>query len=315
MAIPQDKGISQSIHRNKALENLSIAFKQPNLIATRASTSVPVKHESDVYYVYDKDNLRLEETVRGNGAESNQVKFALSTATYRVEEHALSDLVTDRDRNNADRVINLDRDTTENLTEKILLRREEDLHELVMTKANWDQNHSLSTAALWSANTTVSNPIVDVNTGTAVIEKATGFSPNTLILNNETFLSIKEHVSFVDRIKYTSSESVSENLIARLFNIPKMLVGKGIQNTADEGGAESMAYVWTDSTWLGYVNPRAAIKTPSALYTFQLTSKGSPFRVKKWREEKKEADMIEVQTMYQHKIPASTCGYVIVNNL
>lgn len=313
MAIPQDKGISQSIHQNKALARLSVAFKQAKLIAQDLSPTYPVVHESDNYYVYDTDNLRLEETIRANGAESNQVKFALSTASYKLQEHALSDIITKRDRDNADEAINLDADTTENLTEKILLRIEEDLQEVVLTKANWAQNHSLSTTCQWSLNTTLSDPIVDINTATTVIALATGKEPNVVQVNFQTFVNLRNHTAFVDRIKYTSPESVTEALIARLLNVERLLIGRAIQNTAPEGLPASNAFVWTDSAFIGFIERNPGLKKVSALYTFRKTDRGNPWSVKKWDEPKKDGQMIEVGTMYEHKIICSTCGYVVVD--
>lgn len=313
MAIPHDKGISGQIHQNKALANVSIAFKNTKLIAQELSPTFPVLKESDSYYVYDMDNLRLDETARANGAEANEVKFNVSTASYKLQEHALKDIVTDRDRANADEAINMDADTTENLTDKILLRIEEDLHELVMTKSNWSNNYSISATAVWSLNTTLADPIDLVATATTVVAKESGKDPNVMVVNYPTFIDMKINVNLIDRIKYTTPDSLSDQLIARLLDIDKLLVGKAIQNTADEGMASDNEFLWTDSAFIGYVEPAPGLKKASALQTYRSAAKGNPWRVKKWREEPREGDMIEVQTMYDHIIPASMCGFLVLN--
>src|SRR3972149_3641898 len=116
--------LPSQIHRDRPLENISVAFKSDRLIAQELSPSVPVKHESDTYYVHSQDSLILPATLRANGGEANESDWNVSTSSYTLEEHALKKIVTDRDRNNADPPLRMDVDATEYLTEKILLRRE-----------------------------------------------------------------------------------------------------------------------------------------------------------------------------------------------
>ena len=108
---------SIQLHQDKALENVSVAYKNDGLIADKLSPGVPVKHESDKFYVYAKDNFRLNQTLRANRAEANEMDWNVSTSTYLLEEHSMKHLVSDRDRENTDKAIRLDADTTEILTE------------------------------------------------------------------------------------------------------------------------------------------------------------------------------------------------------
>ena len=72
-----------------------------------------------------------------------------------------------------------------------------------------------------------------------------------------------------------------------------------------------MTYIWDGNTFVGYVNPSPGIRKVSAGYTLQLNAKGIPYKTKKWREEKRGGDLIEVSTMYQPKAVATLCGYLI----
>jgi hypothetical protein len=185
----------------------------------------------------------------------------------------------------------------------------------VTSKANWSQTHSLSATCLWSLNTTLSNPLIDVATATTVIAQASGKKPNVIEMNFGAFVAVKGHVSILDRTKYTSADSISEQMIARLFDLEKVLVGAAIQNESSEGMAASNAFLWTDTAFIGYIESAPGLKKVSALWTFRSAQMGNPWTVKKWREEKRAGDMIEVGTMYQHVTPASACGYVICNTL
>ena len=306
--------LQNQIHINKALENISVAYKVEGLIADQFTSMVPVVHETDSYFVYTKDNFRLEQDNRAIGARAAQVSYNLSTASYKLEEYALASQVPDRLKANADKAIRLDIEATEDLTGRILLRREERLANLLTTVANWS-NTSLTSTLAWTQNTTLSDPIIQVDSAASVIVQNSGKMPNTLLINYRTFLGAKEHVSVVDRIKYTSPESVSEALLSRLFGVDRLLVGRAIRNTADENLADTMAYIWSDVAVLAFVERAPGLRRASAVYTLQsnMGGAGGPFRVRTWREEETESDMIEVSSMFQHKAVASDCAYLLVD--
>jgi len=137
--------------------------------------------------------------------------------------------------------------------------------------------------------------------------------PNTIMLNNDSFLAAKEHTSIVDRVKYTSQRSVNEAILANLFNVKTLLRAKGVYNNSEEGLDETNAVIWTDTVFVGYIESAMGLKKLSALGTFWKSNLGAPVMVKKWREEKHSADRIEATAMFENKIIASDCGYLIIN--
>lgn len=306
---------NSQIHRNRPLESISVAYKPEGLIASELAPMVPVKHESDEYFVYSKDNLRVPKTLRGNGALANQASWNVSTSTYNLAYHALRDIVTDRERRNADNPIQPDVDVTEQLTGQILLRREIDAASIVQTAANWANTTSLTSTLSWSQNTTLSNPITVVDSATTAIRRASGKKANVMAIDDSTFKAAKEHVSILDRIKYTSPDSVTPAMLAKLFGIGKLLVAGSVQNTGQEGLADTMSDIWTDTAFIGYVEPSPGLKKPSALYTMVQNGMSEPYVVTKYREEARKGDWVEVETAFQHKVVASDCGYLIVNTI
>lgn len=300
------------VHQNQALENISIAYKNGDLIADRLCPEVPVQHESDSYYIFSRDSLTLPETARADGAEANQADFSLSTATYRVQEHALKKLVTDRSRENADPALDLDVMAVEHLTNLIKVRQELELASLVGSGTAWANTTSLTSTFAWSANTTLSDPLLFADSAATTIARTAGVLPNRCLINDPTFRAAKEHVSVVDRIKYTSAESVGETLLAKLFGVGELLVGRGVRNTGAEGLADATAnsFIWTDLALFCYAEPSPGLMKPSALYNFTL-KQGNPVSVKKWREDNLNGDMVEVSKMYQQVAPLSGAGYLI----
>jgi hypothetical protein len=306
--------LSSHLHRDVALEGVSIAYKPDGLIAQELP-QYPVARDSDVYYVYSKDTMTIPETIRQKG-QANRATWEVSTSSYLLQDHALMDLVYDSDRDNADKALKLDVDTVEFLTQKIALRYEKCAATLLFSDANWSNNVSLSAAGGFATNTT--NPINVIDTATSVIAQQSGLLPNTMVINYPTFLALKENTSTVDRVKYTSADSLSEGILAKLFNLQRILVARGVENTGEMGMADdtttSQTWIWTNCAWVGYLNPTPGLKKASAMYTFRKND-GSPWKVTRWRDEEEEADAIRVQTKYQHKAVATSCGYLIEDTI
>lgn len=305
---------NMNFHRDKALENISIAYRPGEFIADKVIPSVPVAKESDLYYIYSSDTMTLPETVRANGAESNKAQFNVSYSSYQTVEHALNDVVTMRDRRNADKPINPEVDVTEILTQKMLIRKEYEAAQMLQNSSNWSNNASLTSTLAWSQNTTTSNPITMIDSMTSVILQASGYKPNKLVIDFNTFQAAKEHISVIDRIKYTSADSVTAPMLSKLFNVSETLVGEAVYNSADEGLSGTNTWIWTNCAFLAYFNPSASLKKPSAAYNMQF-SEGGPVKVFKWDEPKlgEGTIKIEVSSQFVYKPVATACAYLLIN--
>lgn len=293
-------------HINKALTNISVKYTFAEGIADEVFPSVPVKKESDVYYIYDGSNLRLDETIRANRAEANEVGHNYSTASYVLEEHALKELISDRDRDNADKPLSLDTDSTENLTEKILLRREFETVKIAFTTTSWSSNATIASAAAWDTST--SAPIADVLTATTSVLKNGRRRANRIVMGIEVFNKLKVNSSTVDRIKYTERGNVTEDILASLFDVEKVLVGMSSYDAGAEGQAASTTFLWGKDLLAYYVPKSPKLKVPSAGYLLTI---GQKLKTKKWRKESRGGDMIEVSTMFLPRAVATSSAYLI----
>lgn len=302
------------IHVDRPLTNISIGYRSQGLIAEELFPIVPVMKETDLYYVFDKANsLRTPLTIRANGGEAAEDNLSLSTATYRLEEHALKEIITERDRDNQDPALNLEVSTVEDLTDKILRQREGDAARLLFTNGNWANESSLAAAGAWSANTSVSNPILNADSAASTITLQAAVRPNTCILDYRTYLAAKEHTSLTQRVMYSSADSVTPEIIGRLFGVEKLFIASASENGADEGLAAVMANIWTDSALFLYVERQPGLKKQSGLYCMKKS--GGGVEVRRWKDEPRKGEWFEVSHMYDQVVPASDCGYLIVDTV
>jgi hypothetical protein len=294
-----------SLHVDRLLSNISVKFRNTNFNAMNVFPEVPVTEFSDLYRVYDR-NFKLPETRRSVGGVSREAAFYFSNATYVLEWHALKDYVADRAAQNYD-IADLRADTTENLSDMILRRLEKSVMDLFV-KANWSLNVSLAANNTFGDQTTGSNPIPIYDTGATTVIANSGQKPNFTLVPRATFTAMKNHISVLDRTKYTSKE-MDQNILAALLGVDNMYIEDMSYDTTPEGVAASLTPFLTDVAFLGWKPSSPGPLQPSAGYVFR----NSRPMVKRWRVEEREADAIEVNMEYQAKVVASLCGYLIIN--
>lgn len=291
------------LHVNQLLSNVSVKYQNAEYIWDKVFPQVPVVKDTDLYRVYDR-NFRVPETKRAPKGVAREFQFEVSTASYALEQHALKEYVGVDEEENYDQG-SLKVDTTENLTDAIYRRIELSVASL-FTTTNWSLNVSLAATAAWNQNTTVSDPIPVVDTGTSTVIANSGKTPNFMVIPRDAFVAAKNHVSILDRVKYTSSE-MTQSMLAGLFGVTELHVSTAVQDTAAEGLASSISFMWGDVAFLGWKPASPGLKTPSCGYTF---IKNAP-RVRSWFDDERNADAIEVEVKYVPKVVASLTGYLI----
>lgn len=295
----------KDVHVDSVLSGVSIRYSNEEFIADQVLPVIPVKKESDKYYIYTRA-WKLPQSKRAAGAEANEVEWNVSTSTYQTEEYALKDMIPDRVRENADNPLDMDVDTTENLTELIQLGREKRVADVAFASGTYgSQTSALAGANRWD-DYAGSDPIGDVRTAKSVVHAATGKMPNVLVIGYQAHLKLLDHPDILERIKYTQKGIITADLLAQVFEVDKYLIGKALYDSTQEGVAESLAYIWGKSVALLYAEPSPGLKKVSFGYQFQ--SRG--FRTKKWREEGREGDFVEAGEIRDEKIVAAACGYL-----
>jgi len=292
------------VHTNSVLSGVSVMYKNDDYIADQVMPVVPVKKESDLYYTYTR-NWRLPVALRAAGAEAAEVEWNVGSDTYSCIEYALKDLLPDRVRNNADKPLSMDADTTENLTDLIQLGREKRVADVVFTSGNHGSTSALSGTNQWD-DYAGSDPIGDVRTAMNTVHAASGKLPNTMVMGREVFIKLLDHPDVLERIKYTQKGKITSQILASLFEVDKILVGNALYDSSTVDASESLGYIWGKSVALIYAQQSPGLKKVS--YGYQFQSRG--FRTKKWREEGRDGDFFESGEIRDEKIVATSCGYL-----
>lgn len=144
-------------------------------------------------------------------------------------------------------------------------------------------------------------PIDDVNTGVKAFRLQCGMLPDALTIAWTTFVDLKNCAQVVDRLKYTfpgiDINNMTSSQLAQVFNVPRVLVGGAVYDSAGAGLDASVADIWSSEyAALIKISSGPDITTPGFGRTF-LWTEDSPDNaiVEQYREDKIRSDVFRVR--------------------
>lgn len=313
-------------HVDQLLTNVSVAYIQSNdkFVADKVFPVVPVAKASDFYLEFPRGHFFRDEVgKRPLGGQSRVAGFDLEKKPYYAEEQGLSSNLDDRERANATAPYDPEQSRILFLTQQHLIHRDRDWASKYFKTGVWGTDLAGTSSApgagqflQWDqANST---PIEDIDEKKDIIAENTGFEPNVLVLGRKTFRILKNHPDVVDRVKYTARGVITQDLLAELFGVERVLIPGGVHNTAAEGVADSFEFILpkTDAL-LVYAAPSPGLDQPSGGYTFSWTGLlgNAAFQSGVWRgrDERAHSDWFEVRMAYDMKVVAQDLGIFFSN--
>lgn len=306
----------RDLHVDAAATGLSVGYRPEGLIAPDIYPPVPVPKQSDLYYVWTKDDfLRLNNPSRAPGAPVPRIHFSVSSQTYFANGYGFASELPFEDLDNADDVLEL-RSTAGNfIMDQLNLAWEDRLAVTLTTTTNMGSSTALANAWSDAVNGT---PIDDIFAGTASIRSTTGKEPNVMILSWPAWNNLRKHPDIISFVRgagdNTGGGPVNEQQVGAAFNIPKVLIGKGIKNTADEDQTGVYTDIWSNACILLHVAPAPGRMVPSHGYTFRWTPAGfpAPFTTMRRTNDDNKTEIVETLHYQDEAVVASELGYLIV---
>jgi hypothetical protein len=292
---------------DQLLTNISLQFQAApdGYLADQILPSVPVVKESAAYWIYDKSRMDTPDSKRAPRSDYARIDWNVTTDTYLAEQYGLEGEIDDEERTNAASPLDLDVDTTEIVTDMVLNNREKRVADLVLATATVTQNVTLAGITQWSDAT--SDPLGAVKTGrTTIYTGAPGYTPNTFLMGYLVFEGLKLHPDIKEIVKYTERAIITKQILAAVFEVDEVLVGKVIRRTSMEGQADTFGDVWGKDALLFYREMRPTLKRAS--FGYQMRQKD--LRVFRYREDKRDTDVIRVSEKQDEKIISAALGYL-----
>ena len=314
--MPNLMPLAKDVHVNKMLTDILVGYHNSEFIADQIFPSVMVSKQTDIIPAINKSAFFRDEaaTPLGETTEAGDIGYTVdTTSTYYAYRYGIKHFISDDRRVNEDDPFDSDREGAMLVTNAIRLRRERSFVASHWATSKWGTDVTGgSTVTKWSDYGT-STPIENIRLYKRTIRRLLGREPNLLVLGDLTADRLLDHPDVLDRIKYTERGIASVELLAALFGVDRVLVGKSIYTASAEGTAEgSVSYTanWDDDALLLYVPNSPSIWEPSAGYTFFWnTGMGNGMEaVRKYRDDKLMGDYIEVRSYYDQKLLVSSAG-------
>lgn len=308
--------IGSDLHVDGLLTNVLISYRNPNYIADQIFPLAPVMKRSDIVPKYDQSHwFRSNAKLREARTKSERGGFSADkTDKYFCDRFSIAFEIDDDTRDNTDAPYNLDRDATEWVTDQLQLVREVNFATDFFKTGVWgtDKDGTGNADFAQFSDYGASTPLPVITGFVDTIEGKIGREPNVLVLGKLVKSQLKWHPDIVDLIKYTQRGQITDELLASLLEVPKLLIGRAIQTTSAEGTAEaSVTYtrVWGKNGLLLYVPSAPSILQPAAGYTFVWKKAVNAIGyVKRMRDEEREVDIIEGNSYFDQKVTGANGG-------
>lgn len=309
------------VNVDAVLSNISVAYTQDQnqFIATKVFPAVAVDAPSGLFMKYNREDWNRDEAQkRADITESVGSGFDMSKDSYKVDVYAFHMDIGDQAIAAAKTPLQPVAEATRFVAGRLLLRQEVDFASTYFKTGVWANDFTGVSGTptgnqfkQWS-DYTLSDPISDVETIKERVAQTTGYDVNTMVIGRQVLSMLKNHPDIIDRVKYTSSEVVDEQLLARLFGIDRLFVGRSFTNTAKEGQPETLTQNYGKGVLLTHTAATPGLLTPSAGYTFVWDGvsdgQGMNIGTRSWYMQEKRATRVESESAWVNKVIAADLG-------
>ena len=315
---------SRDLHVDALLTNYAVAYGQENqdYAAFKGSTTVRVEKESDLYPIWDKgDMFRIEMEKRADGGKSEVGGFRMSTTSYFCHTYALKTQITKRQRNAARNEFDIEKAKVRFLTQQAHMKREKIYATDIFATGKWTSNTeqtgksaSPSTNEFLQWNDSSSTPMKDIQDQMETIHTSTGKVPNIGVTSLAVANVLRRHADFTDLHKYTAGGRISLKTVAEDLGLDDIVVGLGVENTANEQATDSMANIFGKHFLLLHVAASAGTEpenataiTGFAWNEFDGVDENS-VAITQWWDDETKSDWYEAEQAFDMKITANDLG-------
>lgn len=304
------------VHSDQPLTQISIAAFNADdaFVAQKAFPRVPVKKESDKYYIYTKSYLfRSKTEVRAAGAPVALRDYKVSTATYTAEEYAVGMMIPDRIKDNADDPLQPLNDGAKILAHDMKMFIENNWASTALVTGAWTSESTQSGTDQWDDYTN-SDPVGDVDTAKETVNGLTGVmeSEMSMICGLQVWNKLKRHPQLIAAIGggATGVTVLNKSQVAEIFGLKSIMVAEAVRNTNNEGNStQTLSRIVGKLAWIGYVTASPSLMAPSGGYFFSKTV-AENYR---YYAQRRRSEVIELSSLFDFKITMADAGYLYID--
>lgn len=302
---------------NPVLSTVAQGYRQLDLVGNNLFPQVPVPMRAGQIITFGKEDFMLYASQRAPGENTKRVSFGYAAGTFALVDYSLEgqlpiEIYQEAEASANGFSIDLAALTINKVSSIMALRLEYAQATLARTLANYGANNkvTLSGTSQWSDYSGVSSPIANIETAKEAIRQQTGKRPNLMIMGPQVLAKLRAHPLIIDRLKYTTRDVATPEILAALFGVQQVLIGEAIYSN-DAGTA--FTDVWGKDVVLAYteMSGLAGMGTPTYGYTYNLG--GYPIVEQPYYDRNSKSWFFPVTRAEAPVIAGASAGYLIQN--
>ena len=302
-----------------------------SFVASKVFPEVPVLKRSDKYFTIPKGAwFKAGAAVRAPGTETVGINYHVNPDNdYLCKVYGVHFDLDDQTRVNYDTPLSADASAVRFIARNLMITRELEFIQTYMQPGIWggvnptgaitNTDYDVTAHGYGAWDTANSDPLKDVRSMQTYMESQTGYEPRILVMGKNVYDALCNNASILDRIKYTQRGILTQDLLASMFQVDKLLVAKAVLNTAQTGLADNMGFIASNLFLLCYAPNAPSIQDASAGYIFNWTGYSGAGEMgnvmTNFRMPWLRSDRFEGEMAYCMKQIASDLGAVGVNVL
>ena len=259
-------------------------------------------------FEFNKEAFQVYDTERAIRANSNVISpkgFKKHTTT--LTEHDLAYPIDYREEEEA-RKIKLQVHATNVVTQGLLLKLETQCAALAQDPNKYPATNKIALSGTSQFTHKDSDPVGVIDDAKDAISRQIGQDPNTLVMGQEVWESLKRNESLKGLIANSTNKIVTLNLLKEFFEVENIVIGKAIYSNAND----QFVRVWGNNIILAYV-PKLNARTeydPAFAYTIR---KKDALQIDEYEKEGNKVRYIRATDIYTPFLVGAEAGYLISN--
>ena len=259
-------------------------------------------------FEFNKEAFQVYDTERAIRANSNVISpkgFKKHTTT--LTEHDLAYPIDYREEEEA-RKIKLQVHATNVVTQGLLLKLETQCAALAQDPTKYPATNKIALSGTSQFTHKDSDPVGVIDDAKDAISRQIGQDPNTLVMGQEVWESLKRNESLKGLIANSTNKIVTLDLLKEFFEVENIVIGKAIYSNAKD----EFERVWGNNIILAYV-PKLNARTeydPAFAYTIR---KKDALQIDEYEKEGNKVRYIRATDIYTPFLVGAEAGYLISN--
>ncbi len=295
------------------LSNHAQGYKHVDRVGSILFPTVEVNARGGTIIEFGRESFRKYNARRAPGADTEMIQIGHEGKPFHLVQDALNSSVPREIASDTQAVPGIDMGmrAINTVMNALTLALECEQAEIAINPDSYIANHKTTLAGTEVWSDPLSNPQEVVENAKEVVRLTAGVDPNVMVISKLGFRALKYHPKIVERFKYTTADSITTTMLANLFDLELVSVGKSVVLSSPDEDA-GFDDVWGNAAILAYSPQNSkGYEEPSFGYTYTLN--GHPFSEKPYWDGNKKSWIYGVTYERQPVLTGISSGFLFSN--